>query len=117
MRLLANEYIGPTAVALLRAAGHDVLSAKESLRGQPDQQVLARAVADQRVLLTFDKDFGELAFRSKLPAGCGVVLFRITHVSRVADAGKIVEVLQSRSDWPGHFATVTDQRIRIRPLP
>lgn len=56
-----------------------------------DTQVLACAQAEGRVLVTFDKDFGELAFHSGLPASSGVALFRISapssaHVARVAVA-------------------------------
>ena len=82
-----------------------------------DPQVLAPAQAKGRILVTFDKDFGELAFRSGLPASSGIVLFRISmpsslHVARVA-----VAALESRMDWAGHFAVVEDDRIRITPLP
>jgi hypothetical protein len=76
MRFLVNEHIPPTAVRRLRELGHDVLSVKENMAGSADSAVLARAAVEQRVLVTFDKDFGELAFRSRLPAGCGVILLR-----------------------------------------
>jgi predicted nuclease of predicted toxin-antitoxin system len=117
MRFLVNENIPPSAVARLRESGHDVLSATESLAGQPDSAVLSRAVAEQRVLVTFDKDFGELAFRSRLPAACGVVLFRFTQRGREQDVQRIVTTLQGRDDWSGGFSTVTDRGIRRRPLP
>jgi hypothetical protein len=78
---------------------------------------LARAVAEARVLVTFDKDFGELAFRSRLPASCGVILFRITPRGRDADIQRVLDTLASRDDWGGAFWTITDQRIRRRPLP
>jgi predicted nuclease of predicted toxin-antitoxin system len=69
-----------------------------------------------RILVTFDKDFGELAFRAKLPTSSGI-LFRIStpssaHVARIA-----LSVLESRTDWPGHFAVIEDTRIRMTPLP
>jgi predicted nuclease of predicted toxin-antitoxin system len=76
MRFLVNENVTATVIRGLRDRGHDVLSVKESMRSEKDEAVLARAQADQRVVVTHDKDFGELAFRSKLPASCGVVLFR-----------------------------------------
>jgi predicted nuclease of predicted toxin-antitoxin system len=76
-----------------------------------------RAVAEGRILVTFDKDFGELAFRSRLPATCGVVLFRITQRGREEDIRRVLETLQSRDDWSGAFWTVTDKRLRRRPLP
>jgi predicted nuclease of predicted toxin-antitoxin system len=45
--------------------------------GSGDQVVLSRARAEDRILLTHDKDFGELAFRAGLPATCGVILIRL----------------------------------------
>lgn len=68
------------------------------------------------MLLTFDKDFGELAFGSKLPARCGVILLRITPRGRQQDARRITEILLGRDDWTGAFWVVTDFRIRRRPL-
>jgi predicted nuclease of predicted toxin-antitoxin system len=94
-----------------------VLSVKQSMRGESDELVLSRGQAEGRVVLTHDKDFSELAFHSRLPATCGVVLFRLTGTNPDTDNRRVLQVLESRTDWPGHFAVVTDDRIRIRPLP
>jgi hypothetical protein len=64
-----------------------------------------------------DKDFGELAFRSLLPASCGVILFRLAGMDPETDNQRILEAVESRTDWAGHFSVVTDDRIRMRPLP
>jgi predicted nuclease of predicted toxin-antitoxin system len=117
MRFLTDENIARSIVGLLREAGHDVLSAKESTKGAADRDILARAVVEARILVTFDKDFGELAFRSRLPSGCGVVLFRMTWRGREKEVERVLHTLQGRDDWNGAFWTVTDQRIRRRPLP
>ena len=77
MRFLADENFPGAAVISLREAGHDVASIAADAPSSPDRDVLARASTDGRVLLTFDKDFGELAFRAHLPADCGVILFRL----------------------------------------
>ena len=68
MRLLANENISTTLIQDLRDKGHDLLSVKESMRGQKDKAILQQGQAELRVVLTHDKDFGELAFRTGLPA-------------------------------------------------
>jgi predicted nuclease of predicted toxin-antitoxin system len=68
MRFLADENFPGDAVTALRAAGHDVLWIRTDAPGINDQDVLSRSLSDARVLLTFDKDFGELAWRSSLPA-------------------------------------------------
>ncbi len=117
MRLLANENFPGDAVNALRQQEHDVVWIRSDAPGIGDAEVLARAQAENRILITFDKDFGELAYRSGLPASCGIVLFRISapssgHVARVA-----VAALESRTDWAGHFSVVEDERIRIAPLP
>src|SRR5690349_20144869 len=103
MQLLANENIPASVVQDLRARGHDVFSVKESMRGAEDPEILSRAQAESRVLLTQDKDFAELAFRSGLPAQCGVILFRLTGDDPDADFRRMVEVVDGRADWAGHF--------------
>lgn len=117
MRWIVNENVSSTVIRSLRDGGHDVLSVKESLRGSPDREILARAQIEGRVVLTHDKDFGELAFRFGLAAGSGIVLIRLSGAEPQSDNRRILEVLGSDVDWTGHFAVVTDDRVRIRPLP
>ncbi len=116
MRILANENVTRTVVESLRAKGHDVLSVKESLRGEQDEAILARAQAEKRIVLTNDKDFGELAFRVGLPAECGIVLLRLTGNDPDADNKRVLEAIESRTDWEGHFSVIGADRIRMRPL-
>jgi predicted nuclease of predicted toxin-antitoxin system len=115
MRFLLNENVSGTVIQELRHQGHDVVSVKESMRSEADHVILARAQKEQRIILTHDKDFGELAFGSQLPASCGIILFRLAGSN--PDTRRILAALESRSDWVGHFSVVTDDRIRMRPLP
>jgi predicted nuclease of predicted toxin-antitoxin system len=71
MRILANENFPALAIEALRAHGHDVVWMHTDAPGSKDRDVIQRAESENRVLLTFDKDFGELAFRLKLPASSG----------------------------------------------
>jgi predicted nuclease of predicted toxin-antitoxin system len=103
MRFLANENVTGTVIQGLRQRGHDVLSVKESMRSEHDDVILARAQAEQRIVVTHDKDFGELAFRSQLPASCGVILFRLAGSDPDTDNQRILEALESRTDWTGIF--------------
>lgn len=117
MRILADENFPGRVVALLRERGHDVLWARVEMSGAADTEVLARAQADGRVLVTFDKDFGELAFRYGLPASCGVVLVRLSLLPADEITRILLTALESRSDWPGHFAVIEEGRVRLRSLP
>ncbi|MGH8001185.1 MAG: DUF5615 family PIN-like protein [Brasilonema sp.] len=89
MRFLANENFPGDAVEALRNQGHDVTWIRTDAPGITDPEVLNRAQSDERILLTFDKDFGELAFRSHLPATCGIILFRIKAPSGTVVAQKV----------------------------
>jgi predicted nuclease of predicted toxin-antitoxin system len=116
MRLLANENLQLAVVVALREKGHDVLWIRTDAPGSRDDAILARATAKQRIMITFDKDFGELAFRAKLPSTSGVILFRISMRSPAAVASVTTTAVESRADWAGHFAVIEDGRIRLRPL-
>jgi predicted nuclease of predicted toxin-antitoxin system len=117
VNFLANENFPLDAVEVLRVAGHDVAWIRTDSPGITDPQVLARAVAEERILLTFDKDFGELAFHAGLPATCGIVLFRLPASSAGQLAAQVAVAIASRTDWAGHFSVVEPTRIRMRPLP
>jgi len=117
MKLLANENFPGEAVRVMRQRGHDVLWIRETHAGIPDTSVLAIAVSQGRVLPTFDKDFGELAFKSRLPASVGIILFRIRKQSPEIIARRTADILAGRTDWSGQFSVVEDDRIRMTALP
>lgn len=71
LRIIANENISRSVIQVLRDRGHDVLAVKEVMQSAPDGDILARAQAEERLVITHDKDFGELAFRFGLPSSCG----------------------------------------------
>ncbi len=116
MRFLADENFPRPALVALRNAGWDVFSIAEECPGVPDEDVAALCADQRRILLTFDKDFGELVFHRGLPAGSGVVLFRITPDSPEEAADVALALVQAQPDLAGSFCVVTRDRIRIRPL-
>jgi predicted nuclease of predicted toxin-antitoxin system len=119
LRVSANENVPGAAVAALRAHGHDVWWCAETSPGLTDHEVLDRAYADRRIVLTFDKDFGELVFQRGLPAA-GVVLFRVAASSPEAMADLVVRFVTDYADaLANHFSIVSDDpaRVRIVPLP
>lgn len=116
MRLLANENFPGLAITALRLRGHDVVWIREDSPGIGDHTVLSRATTEGRILITFDKDFGELVFRLGLNAPSGIILFRIPPNSPSFVAQTAVAVLESRTDWVGHFTVVDENRVRMKPL-
>ena len=117
MRFLADENLPAIAVEELRAAGHDVAWVRVDAPGMSDDDVLAWAAHELRILVTFDKDFGELAFGAALPPECGIVLLRLP-MPKPAEAGAhLARLIQARDDWAGHFSVIESGRIRMRRLP
>lgn len=116
LRLLANENMPLDVVAELRKKGFDVLWVRTDFPGASDEVVLARALAENRILITFDKDFGELVYRKGLSGSCGVVLFRIRTTSPQNAVVRIVNALVSRQDWAGYFSVIENDRIRMTKL-
>jgi len=85
--------------------------------GAADDVILGRAQAEGRLVVTFDKDFGELAFRWGLPATCGVALFRLHTQAPNYVLARVLDSFTDAAAWIGHFAVVEDFRVRVRPLP
>ena len=117
MRLCANENVAEDCVRKLRRDGHDVLGIRESAAGSSDSEVLARAQSEDRLLITFDKDFGQLVFQAGAEASPGVILFRILQPSSTATASRMAMILATRNDWAGHFSVVDEFGVRMRKLP
>lgn len=117
MHLCANENIPELAIHALRAAGHDVLWIRETMPGSADETVLARAQTEKRLLVTFDKDFGDLVFHQGKNASEGIILFRISQPTADAVAQRILATIQSRDDWHGNYSVIEDHSIRMRTLP
>jgi len=69
-----------------------------------------------RTLLTFDKDFGELARDSALPRTCGVILLRVPIYDVAVLSRLLVEAISARDDWAGHVSVIEPGRVRMRPL-
>jgi len=117
MRFLANENFPLDAVEALRRAGHEVGWVRTDAPGSSDREVLRRAGAEGGVLLTFDKDFAELAFRARLPAPSGIVLLRIPQSSSAQVTAAVLRGIAMREEWGKLFAVVEPNRLRIRRLP
>ena len=118
MRLLADENIPLAAVHALRAAGHDTAAIAEDSPGMSDGAVLERALTENRILLTFDRDFGALVYRSGATVPPGVILLRIPPRTPEEPAQMVVQ-LAERAElvFEGRFTVVDRERVRQRALP
>ncbi|MCY3567136.1 MAG: DUF5615 family PIN-like protein [Chloroflexi bacterium] len=116
MRLLADENTHLTIVNALRAAGHDVAWMRLDAPGTDDTDILPLANQQDRTLLTYDTDFGQLIFARGMLSQRGVILIRMTG-SIESHALRLLEVLDEYGDWSDFFTTVTSERVRRQPLP
>jgi predicted nuclease of predicted toxin-antitoxin system len=114
VKFLADENVHAQIVRWLRGRGHDVLFAAEDLRGTPDDELLRLARRDGRILITDDKDFGELVFHRRLLTA-GVLLVRLEAPSisdRLARLEEVWAIVESQA--LGKFVVVTDAKVRTR---
>ena len=115
MRLLADEGVAAAIVTRLRSAGHDVVYVAELSPGITDDSVLELADADERIVMTADKDFGELVFRLRR-AMVGVLLVRLPGQPSESRAEAVTRALQEHGEeMPGTFTVLTPGLVRIRP--
>jgi predicted nuclease of predicted toxin-antitoxin system len=64
MKFLVDECTGPAVAAWLHAHNHDVFSVFDQAKGMVDDDVIRKALAEQRILITNDKDFGDKVYRN-----------------------------------------------------
>jgi predicted nuclease of predicted toxin-antitoxin system len=114
MKLLLDSCVWGGAVKELQAAGHDVIWAGAWANDPGDALILAQAHAEQRVLVTLDKDFGELAVLGGMPHS-GIL--RIVNFSATRQGAVCNRVLESHGAELENGATIVAEpgRLRIRP--
>jgi predicted nuclease of predicted toxin-antitoxin system len=117
MRWLADECVDASLVRRLREAGHDVSYVAETAPRTIDAEVLRFASEDARLLLTEDKDFGELVFRSKETVS-GLVLMRIDPVRSLLKWARLKTAVEQFGErLLGRYLVIEEARFRSRPLP
>jgi len=117
VNLLADECVSGEIVTRLRADGHAVAVAGDGAAGAVDDDVLARAAGAGSVLLTADKDFGELVYRLRR-AHAGVILLRLAGMAAEERAELVSTVLRERAvELPGSFTVIDRDAVRVRRSP
>ncbi len=100
----------------LQKEGFDVKWVHQAFQGIDDMTVIEKANEEQRIIITFDKDFGDLVFKSQQKIHFGVILLRLKLTNLEETALFITQVLQSREDWHLYFSVIEYDKIRIREL-
>ncbi|MSQ15211.1 MAG: hypothetical protein EXR50_05040 [Dehalococcoidia bacterium] len=114
MRFLVDASSDARLVGYLRGLGHDVTRVGADHPGSlRDVAVLSLAVQEQRILITDDRDFGELVFR-RLQPHSGVIYLRLETTKIAARIGRLNDVLTNYSNHLDHFITVTLRSVRVR---
>ncbi|GAB3640339.1 DUF5615 family PIN-like protein [Spirosoma arcticum] len=112
---VADENFDFTVVKQLRENGFSVLAIAESFFSIADPQVLQIAVDRNAVLLTEDKDFGELVHRLRMPH-CGILLIRLLKISSQEKSKRVCEVIEKQGiELINSFSVLSNEQLRIRP--
>lgn len=116
MRFFADECCDAALVVALRDEGYDVVYAAEDFCGDTDDVILDAAFAAKRILITEDKDFGELVYRLRKKAN-GIILVRITIKERKSKWQRLKKLIDNYPDrLPGNFIVIDAKKFRFRPL-
>jgi predicted nuclease of predicted toxin-antitoxin system len=116
MRWLADECVAAPLVTFLRLGGHDVLYVAEAAAGVSDPDVIDLALRERRLLLTEDKDFGDLVFRRER-AVPGVVLMRIGPDNPALKAMRLAAAINRYGEELfGRYVVIDEARFRSRRL-
>jgi predicted nuclease of predicted toxin-antitoxin system len=119
VRFLIDECLPPSMARLLRAAGHDCAHVYElSLGGQPDEQIMALADRENRILISADTDFGELLANAPVLAPSVILVRRADKRASSLAAVVLANLGQVADDLTaGALIVISDTRIRTRRLP
>ena len=113
MRVLVDESTGPAVAEWLRQHGHEVLSVYDEAGGMDDDDIIHKAFAENWILLTNDKDFGEKVYRERRPHR-GVVLLRLEDERAAIKIETVRRLLESYADrLPDQFVVVSERTVRF----
>ena len=117
MEFLANENVPIASISLLRQTPHKILSVYEEMPGASDRAIMAKAHKESLIILTFDRDYGELIFKYQADPPGGLVHFRFDPENPEEPAAILLSLLRGDSiQLQGKYTVLTRERIRQRPL-
>jgi predicted nuclease of predicted toxin-antitoxin system len=114
VKVLIDVSAGQAVADLFRSLGHDTSFVRDVAPTMPDSDILTWAVSEGRLVVTMDKDFGELIFRSG-QAHAGVLLLRLEAARTPEKLHIVTDILAAHeSNLPGRFSVYQHGRLRIR---
>ncbi len=120
MRFLVDECTGPAVARWLRSLGHDVYSVfDDESRGTDDADVIKKAYEEDRILITNDKDFGEIVFREGT-LHHGIIFLRLSNERSPNKIERLRVLLEGNADnLQDQYVVVTENKIKFasRRLP
>ena len=116
MKFFADEGLDSQIVFRLRQEGHDVMYAAENFVGVDDEDILRMANGENRILMTRDKDFGELAYRDKR-VHSGIILNRLYELTADKKAEIVIKVIRDfGEELIGSFTVIQPDRVRMKKM-
>lgn len=113
MRFLVDECTGKTVAVWLRDHEHEVFSVYEEARGMTDDEILDKASSEHYIIITNDKDFGEMIHREQRPHQ-GILLLRLKDERAASKLDAVKKLLDHHGDQlENAFVVVTESQIRI----
>ena len=117
MDFVADESCAMQVVRSLRASGHNIVAIAEVARGVSDDEVLSLALSEQRIVITEDRDFGELVY-ARGRSSAGVVLVRFHSDARNMKAAAVLEAVNRLGiRLMNAFTVVEPGRVRMSKRP
>ncbi len=114
IKFLANENFPLPSIMLLRESGCFVRSVAEECPGIPDNDVIRMALDEELVILTFDKDYGEIIFRSGLVKTPSVIFFRYKGPQPAFAGDYVLRSLMEKVDFTRSFTVIEKDNFRQR---
>jgi predicted nuclease of predicted toxin-antitoxin system len=113
MRFLVDECTGPKVARWLRDESHEVFSVFDEARGMTDDDILTKASSEDWILITNDKDFGEMVFRERREHH-GVVFMRLDDERAANKIEVLRRLLEGYAErLPEQFVVVTETKVRF----
>ena len=114
MRFLANENFPLPSINLLRENGYYVKSITAELAGIPDREVVKIALDETLIILTFDKDYGEIIFRHGELSPPAVVFMRYRGANPYASGSMLLKLIEPGMHFENSFTVVDEHNVRQR---